>query len=419
MVKDVLSFFFYRVALDFFYIFVMQYSFISLDPYVIITSYGMALVAILLAVVTWKQQQSFYIYMLLLSIVLPMTSSYCFRYPYHEYMWMVLASFCVFWGTVFFPVRLRKLVFSPSVRAFSLIRYIILATFFLSIFLILVRYFLLYGTSMFNLNLSKVYNYRFALREHWTGNMWSYLHSWVISSMLPILTAYFLARKQTVMVLCMLGLHVLFFGLSSHKSVLFSGFFIVGLYWVLSRNKTPWRQIPYSAFWGTLFLVIFLYFFEHPFFIIIKSLAWRVFFIPSQVNFWYYDYFSQHDFAYFAHSFMRHLGAVNKYLPGPQFIIGEVYVGNIEVQANTGFLGAGYMEGGFVIMLIYSAILGLFIRFFDKYAHDGNRNAVFAITTFPLLLVFTSLDLPAGIITGGIWLLFITLPFLFPRGLNL
>lgn len=421
MVKDFLGFLLYRIVLDICCALLMTVYGRGVVPRadfeMIVLSYGLAMGMIALAVTMRREQASFYTYLLLLSIVLPMTSLYCYMYPFHGYMGMLFVSFCVLWGTVFFPYRLRLPRLASQMKVQRLMRKMVLFSF-LSLFLVVcIRYFLLYGMTMFNLSFAKVYEYRLPFREQW-GGIWGYLNSWVMSIILPMTTALFLARRKYFAVACMLSLHVFFFGLSSHKTVLFSGFFVVLLYCILSSSRESWRRFPFFAFTGTLFIAILLALSSNALVRPLKALSWRVFFTPSQMNFLFYDYFSEHGFAYFAHSFLRHFGAVSKYIPSPEFVIGEVYFGSPEMRANTGFLGSGYMEGGFVMVLVYSVILGLMIRHFNKYAAGENRNAVFAVTAYPFLVLFTSVDLPTGIVTGGLWILIITLRFLFPRKLK-
>ncbi|MEM4330378.1 MAG: hypothetical protein QXY64_04440, partial [Candidatus Bilamarchaeaceae archaeon] len=271
--------------------------------------------------------------------------------------------------------------------------------FFLLIFVFLVAILFITHKDYFNLNFAKVYDYRMILREVDTG-IWGYV--WF--SLFPLLASFLLTmsiihNKQITLVLLSLSL-ILVFALTSHKHFLFIPVTLVGLYWI-SCSKKP----------ITLMLIILL---GLSIISVILDKLWlsvwaralvinRLFLTPAQLNFFYYDFFSQNQMIFWTDTKWLLLDRIIDYpysLPMPK-VIGYQYFGNPETSANTGWLGSGYAHAGVIGILLYAAVLGVILKYIDyKSQNLGKRFIVTSFSPFISPLFFSS-DLKTVFLTHG------------------
>lgn len=360
---------------------------------VIISSSYIMIIGCLL-VIQANNIKIFFILMLVLQVVVPMLCLYCFTDEFMEYnLYMFIVIICVL------VISIICFIKTDCKDNFSCVSF---SSLFLPLMTIitlftLARYVVLNGLGIFNLDISRVYDYRLLLRESMTGIL-AYLDSWVVKIINPFCIVYSLHLKKKKAIVFYVILQVLLFGFSSHKSVLFSVFVLVGFYYI-----TPFLQrYKWTAIWVFILACISslpLYFKE-------ISGMWcsifrRVFFTPATLNFYYYEYFSMNSFDWFRQSFLRHFISSNYDLLLPR-IIGFEYYGNMETNANTGFLGVGYAQGGFVILIIYSVIIGLLINIIASLTKKVPPGLAIGITILPMSSVYRSSDLPGTLVTGGL-----------------
>ena len=267
------------------------------------------------------------------------------------------------------------------------------------------RYIILNGVEIFNLNFYKVYEYRLLLRETMTGLL-AYLDSWVAKIFNPFCLICALYRKNKIQILWFLLLQIILFGFNSQKFTLFCSFVLIFLYYLAPMMlKSPVSLAVFFVL-GQLgfFMANAIHILEKisPMFV---ALYHRIFVMPSIINFYYYEYFSIHGFDWFHQSFFRHFMASKYDLLLPR-IIGLEYFSNPATNANTGFLASGYAQGGYIVMLIYSVIVGLIIAIIAACGKKNSKSFTLCFASIPLYSLFSSGDLPTSLLTGGLcWMI--------------
>jgi oligosaccharide repeat unit polymerase len=256
-----------------------------------------------------------------------------------------------------------------------------------------------------------VYDFRNDAAEN-LPSVFSYLSPLIGKVVLPIAFVLSLLYRKYVTAALLLGFAALIFGLTSHKSVLFSPFLILFVY-LVSRGKN--LIVKFNA--GLLLILltgVVGFWLSQEFarenasetFEWIGSLTMRrTFFLPTQLNFMYYDFFSKNDLVLFSNSKLT-FGLIDYKYPLPvTHLIGQEYFGNEEMGANTGWFGGGYMQAGFYGLLLYAAAIGVMFRYIDACARNsGERALITAAVVVPVLGMLTSSDLPVAFFTHGLYL---------------
>ena len=280
----------------------------------------------------------------------------------------------------------------------------IVILFILVLFVMLVYFYHNY----FNLDFSKVYDLRLELREVSKG-IKAYVFFSVLFILLHILFSYSLVYKKYLFIFLGIVLYIFFFAFTSHKKFFFMPFFAIYIYGLLKRNKLIfYMQI------GIIFLTLFAIIIDYLWLEIwLKSLLiQRFMFVPAQLNFFYYEFFSQHKFVFWTDSKWFLLGRIFGYpYDSPfQMIIGDYYFNNPECIANTNWIGSGYAHAGVTGMLLYAIIVGLILRFLDfKSTKFGKDFIIISFVPF-ITSIFLSSDLKTVFLTHGllVYILFLS-----------
>ena len=255
------------------------------------------------------------------------------------------------------------------------------------------------GLSYLNFNFSRVYELRSAAASV-LPEIYAYLSPMISKVVLPFsLLLAILNKDRFFVILSILG-SVFMFALTNHKGPLFYPIAVLALYYLLkNKNVIPMLIIGYISL-----IIISIIGFE------VGGLGdWvgslflrRTYFVPAHINFLYYDYFSVNAHVVWAESKLT-FGLINyPYDLDVPHLIGREYYSNEKTGANTGWIGSGYMQLGFVGMLIYSVIIGFLFSLIDSYSKKIDKRVIVAISLIPMLVVMHSSDLPTAFLTHGV-----------------
>lgn len=285
--------------------------------------------------------------------------------------------------------------------------------------------FLLGGGSYFNLDISRVYDFRTDSSEN-LPEIFSYISSMVSKSILPFAFLLALTEKKYIFALLSFGLSILAFGLTAHKSTLFYPFFVFFIYIILS-SKNLIRYFSLSMLFILILSCSDFWLSE----ILVKTpgdslYGWfgslmmrRMFIVPADLNYIYYDFFSNNDWVFWSESKVT-FGLLNyPYELDVPHLIGSEYFGSEEMGANTGWMGSGYMQAGFFGILLYALIIAVIFKFIDEVAITiKDRKLVTVGTLVPIFSLITSSDLPTVFVTHGLFLNLILITLLKTKDLK-
>lgn len=253
------------------------------------------------------------------------------------------------------------------------------------------------GFSHFNMDMSKVYEYRRVVGPLLYVGPMSYLIVWVTKVFGPTLLAFALWKKKYFFSIIIFLLHFLWFGLSSHKSVLFYPFLIIIL-WLLFTRTRALSLVPIGMCIFAIISLIAYFIFDNVF--IGSMFIRRVLFVPSYLTFVYYDFFSINKYIYWSNSFMSFF-IEYPFESNTALLIGE-YLGT-DATANNSFLSTGYMHAGVFGIFIYGLIVGILFRLIDSFS--SNQIPIWlalSVIIVPAQSLITSSDLPTSLLTHGL-----------------
>lgn len=323
--------------------------------------------------------------------VIPMLIIYSFiEGSYYSYILSVFLSFTII-------IFLRNITLIPFIKFANVrkdkILYILFAVFILLLLLAAIR-----NYSYFNIDITKVYDYRHEVSENIKG-----IYSYLLMGIFPVI-GYFLIglsleRKRYLFFIFITFCFFLFFAFVSHRQYLFTPFLLLVIFFSLKLRKAVISLLLF------ILLIIILAVVVDELWLDVWAKAIvldRLMFLPALINFYYYDFFSKNPFTLFTDSpWFRFIIDYQYDMPIPN-LIGYEYFGSSLMAANTGWIGSGFQQAGFLGLFIYATIIGLMFRYVDYKAKSLGKT--FVTTTFaPFIpVVFLSADLKTGFLSNGL-----------------
>ena len=303
------------------------------------------------------------------------------------------------------------LVFISSTKKIRLLKLPHFSTSSFSLLLLLLAFayigsiILMGGLSYLNFDFTKVYEFRDESASN-LPSIFAYFSPLVSKVILPFSFILAVVSKKPVIMILSICSSVLMFALTNHKAPLFYPFFAYAIY-LFMQKENPVRIMLYGLIGLSLGVLIMTLSIDG--FIMLGALFFhRMSFVPAQLNYYFFDFFSMNQFVYWAESKIS-FGLVDYAYSQPTiYLIGDEYYGFYgregAIAANTGWLGAGYMNAGVIGMFLYALIIGYILRVVDAFSYSLGKHVVAAIMIAPMMSLLLSADLPNAMLTHGVLL---------------
>lgn len=404
--QDIYSFIFlitYKLALDFVYLNFIHKLF-AYSGFVLEFNYGKYLLSILYFLLIYlavpkdsKKPSSIFLQLHLIIMIMPMLTLYSFENESGLFM---------MWCNIFFIMECIILRLAPNLKFIKIKnsnKLISLLVIGLSLFV--------YGSmiiangfpSLKALNFLNVYDVRSYVRYPF---LMGYLVPWQAKIINPFLITISYIKKSKNMLFVALLMQLLIYLITAHKSFIFIPLAIFIVIKILSkRDFLPVGSLlaPIGVAFAYLNYRIFRTLTIPSIFIR------RLLFVPAQLKFNYYDFFSKNSLLYFSEGLLGNItGIKSPYLDKASNLIGYIYGGNIDINANSGYLADAYANMGIFGMFIISILLIVIFVVIDSLSIRIGKEIVIGLSMFSVLSLNDG-ALLTSLLTGGLLLLIIIL----------
>lgn len=327
-----------------------------------------------------------------LSLLAPLTSIYGLsERPVFPVIISILSLGCVYYIANIKTIDKQQTNYNPNRQK---------AAVYISLFMVmyLVFWYFINGSfKNFNLNFSKVYDYREITSEASDIGILSYVNNWVYQVFSLFLIAYTILKKKYFFVATLVIVQIFFFAVSSHKSVLFYPFLV--LFVSLYFNKT--KSLTILPIMYILILSLSLYLFVKYEYIMIGSMfIRRVFYVPSLLTYQYFDFFTENVHTYWSNSILSFFISY-PYSERITILVGD-YAGT-GASANNGFISSGYGHAGIYGVFLYTFIIGFILNLLNVIAKNFTTLWFpVVVTIIPLRTLLLSSDLFTTLLTHGL-----------------
>ncbi|HBM81142.1 MAG TPA: hypothetical protein DD426_09965, partial [Clostridiaceae bacterium] len=321
-------------------------------------------------------------YILYLFIFVPSSIFYWMSEGARSYFYMQVISFAVL-NMIYILVKQKNLFntnellkrFSiktddsakPNKLAFMLLT--IISIFFIVDIIIYSQY----GHSLSYLfHLDKVYDIRYVTRETLPNKLF-YLISWSTMAIVPVTIAWTIRIKKLYLAAIPIFIQILLFTIGGDKIYIFALMLSVFIY-IIYRYKLMYYFVILLNYMIALLLII------KKGFILSLAIS-RIFFEPMSLSYSYYYFFSKYPKMYLSSSiFSRFID--NPYKLDSPFIISKYIYRVPKMSANVNFIANAYSNFGFLGIVVFTVILGIFLLIIENITYDKKMKALVMFTVF-------------------------------------
>lgn len=275
------------------------------------------------------------------------------------------------------------------------------------------------GLRTINFSFDDVYEFRRAAQDT-RGVFLTYLSTNLVAFLIGFGCVVAYAKRKYIFLAAILSMNLIIFGLTSHKSHFFAGLFALAIY-VVMTSRRPLKKILVGAIVICVASVI-LFWIDDSLHRFGTYSVRRIMFVPSYINFLYYDFFVDNPLVYWSDTKVG-LGLVPPAYDVPAAQVIANHFSGVDFSqrvdrysnSNTGWLGAGYGHLGFAGMAIYAVVIGMLIRSADVLADKTSPAIAVASLAYSYVIVlFCSADVPTALLTHGVALSVIFAVLLIP-----
>lgn len=271
------------------------------------------------------------------------------------------------------------------------------------------------GLSSFSLSLDGVYDTRFEVNETAYTGIMGYILVWStnIAGVLLLLVA--VQQRRIMLSTLLFALFILWFGLATHKSILFYPLLCLAVFYTVKRT-TALSLIAFALGVVGVLAIVSSEYLNNLF--IGGTILRRVFFVPAHHTYVYFEFFQNESFVFWSDSLLS-WSMANPYGESTALVIGDVInsrysLGIPELWANNTFFSTGYMHAGLFGLCFYGVIAGIVLKVLDSILRRGvPLHFITAMCIVPFFNLVTSSDLFTALFTHGLGLVIL---FLFLYG---
>jgi hypothetical protein len=270
------------------------------------------------------------------------------------------------------------------------------------------------GLRNFNLDFSRVYEYRQSAAEE-LPPIFEYIRPITVATIIPLGVALALWRRNLAILMVYTAVSLVLFALSAHKSIFFVPFFVLSAFYSMRSNgRRLWVWPAVLSAIALIATVEILLFYRG---VVDNDWVTSLFFrralmTPSMLNYIFYDVFYEYPKYFWADSRITLGMFQSPYTVSAPYLVGLVRFSDVELAANTGWLGSGMAQAGSVGIFVYSIAIGLFVALMRGAAQRAGLSLVAAASVMQLSALTRDADLMTTLLTHGLALFLILILFL-------
>lgn len=393
----------YRIVLDITYIYgispLYSYSGLTLEivPIKLLCSYILQVIVVLL-MSKYKKPSNILYYFFILFVTIPTLSFYGLNNQNTTYMLWFIVS-CLLTGFIIrLGIKPAKLL---NINYHAIIKLLFYLYVFVSIYLFLKRG----GIDLRSLNFDTVYGLR---AESNINGIDGYFLNWCAKAGTPFFFSYYNYYNSFIKKYTSLLVQLLLYLSFGNKAFLFSILALIGVSFVM-KYKHSERKFTVSMI--SVLTVSFLIDKILHIDFLRRGIPYRMLYIPSQIQFQYYDFFKERPKLHFAESIIGKVFDIETgFNTDVPIIISRYYSGNANNMSfsNTGIFSDAFANLGIIGMILFAVIFSLSLLCID--AVSKNIPNYITISAFSyIIFVINDTSFLTTFVTGGFGLMLVLL----------
>lgn len=386
------------MVLELVYVFQISptYSYLSLELNInynkMFFSYFLYFCILYMIPVNKLKPSTYLINILFVLMWIPTSSYFWLNNQKYEYMLLFTFSFIILFLVK--KIRIESRIFDERKMEyfFSLLFVVYLLT---NLYLVIKAG----GIDLRALNFDSVYEVR---GDNKVSGFSGYLLNWCSKVFFPFYTVYFINSKKNYLVSITIVCQLLLYFSYANKAFLFSIIFVFMCIYLL--RKDLWVNYFPNAITGAM---LFSLFFNNLRIgeLLTRTVPYRLLYVPAQIQFWYFDYFSDNEKLLYGESFLGSILGTHKSGPSTSLLINKYFTNiTVESNANTGVFSDAFSNGGGIAMFVTAMIILFLLLLIDSFSRKINTTLIVAAFSYSMFIL-NDTSLLTSLNTGGILLL--------------
>ena len=261
------------------------------------------------------------------------------------------------------------------------------------------------------LDLSSVYDLRFAAREFDMPIVMKYLFAWS-KTLLPFVFSLSYINNIKLLSFFLLVVQFLSFSIDGSKTPMLILLLNIIIIFIVKRKPkiNYYKLFLYGLLCLSLLTCILAVFNINS--VIASFLYFRTEFLPVLIGSNFYDFFTTHEPDYFRTSILSRFGVASPYADvGINFLIGGLYSSyGYQSSANNGLISDAIANMGIVGIFVMPLVLVALLKLFDK-CSLGMHNGLIITLGIQFALILVNTFLMTSLLTNGLLVLLFLLAF--------
>lgn len=396
-----INLFVYKSILEFIYVFAIYPAYDYMGFTLVMNPLSYLFSMIFLFVVIYyspkeKDQPSTYLFILIEMLVLiPIITFYWLSdkstiYTFYIVICTIVIAFMLKMKFRTFGIKLKHSYISLKI---IFVAYVIVTT-----AIIIIRG----GIDLRTLNFDSIYELR---NEYNLPASFGYLTNWSVKVFGPFYLSLFYLNKKYFGIAIVIVLQLLMYLSFGNKAFLFSiGLVLLNL--VFTKKDVFLRKMTLVL--SSLNVLGSMFYSAGATDLILRTITYRTIFIPAQIQYYYFEFFTRNSNLFFSESLIGRLFSIDSpYGRTVSLIIGDLYYkAGAGINANTGIFADAFANGDFIVMIIVSVFFGLLLNIIDV---TTKNIPVYVVVGALGYIIFTINDAPflTTLLTGGLFLMMI------------
>ena len=251
-----------------------------------------------------------------------------------------------------------------------------------------------------NFNIDNVYEFRSEQGAKINVGLFAYTNLWAQKVFTPLIFAIGLRRKSFWLICFALAMHVIYFGVTQHRSHLFAPILVFAAF-ILYRSNFSYAKgfAVFSVALCSATVVILVFKLDALGALIIR----RALFVGASAAYSWVEYFSENAKVFFADNLLAPFVS-NQYtgVNLPRFM-GDFMRADREINFNSGLVGSGFAQLGAFGVILYGGFLGMIIRVNRRLIESGVPPYIHAaILFFPFRIAWADADIFSALLSHGL-----------------
>lgn len=257
----------------------------------------------------------------------------------------------------------------------------------------------IYAPGRFMLSLDSALSARLEMREVSMPTIFNYLYMMLGCSVVPIMFVYCVDVKKYLYALINLLSSYFLYTINGMKTWIAVYILIIGV-WVLYKlfhseiKVIRMLTLGISALWGGS-IACYITLQSRT----ILPFLHRIFTVPAEMHFYYYDFFQKNSFMYLRDSIARHIFG-SPFDQTVSRMIGALYYSNADTNASNGLFSDFYANFGYIGLIIYPIAIFCCIKVLNNLLEGFSRFVRLSVLFVALMYLY---DNPffTWLLTGG------------------